>query len=76
MRARQVARSWASFRHVGKSVAMPLLISAFLMVLPIVIWGAPTGRGLRTQPVSNMRGVLVMGMRATWPAQRKGSLLL
>ncbi len=49
---------------------MPLLIKAFLMVLPIVIWGAPTGRVFRTQPVSNMRGVLVIGMRATWPAQR------
>ena len=31
----------------------------------MVIWGAPMSLLFGTQPVINMRGILVMGMRAT-----------
>jgi hypothetical protein len=57
--------------HSSKSFEMPLLLSAFSNVLPKVIRGQPIGRECDTQPVSNCRGVRLMGMRATWPAQRR-----
>ena len=49
---------------------MPLLLSAFSNVLPQVICGQPIGRECDTKPVSNCRGARLMGVRATWPAQR------
>ena len=50
---------------------MPLLADAFTSVLPHVICGQPVGRECATQLVSNCRGARLMGIRATWPAQRR-----
>jgi hypothetical protein len=38
------------------------------------ISGNSIGRGCSTQPVSSCRGARFMGMRATWPAQRRTRL--
>jgi len=53
------------------SSKIPLLLSAFSNVLPRVICGQPIGRECDTQPGSNCRGAQLMGIRATWPAQRR-----
>ena len=63
-----VGAEWANSRHCGlsramalhveKSVEKPLRFSAFLSVRPKFVSGHPTGKSL-------------MGMRATWPAQRR-----
>ena len=39
-----------------------------------IICGQPIGRECDTQPVSNCRGARLMGIRATWPAQRRTRL--
>jgi hypothetical protein len=60
--------------HPSNSFEMPLLLSAFPNVLPKVICGQPIGREFDTQPVSNCRGARLMGpmgIRVTWPAQRR-----
>ena len=57
--------------HSSNSLEMPLLASAFSSVLPHVICGQPTGRECASQLVSNCRGARLMGIRATWPAQRR-----
>ena len=60
--------------HVAKSVGRPLRFSAFLSGRPKFISGNPIGRGCATQPVSSCHGARFMGMRATWPAQRRTRL--
>ena len=75
---------WVSSRHRGlsraralhaaKSVGRWLRFRAFLSVRPKFISGHPIGRGCATQPVSSCRGARLMGMRATWPAQRRTRL--
>ena len=57
--------------HSSKSLEMPLLLSAFSNVLPQVICGKSIGRECDTHPVSNCRGTRLMGIFATWPAQRR-----
>jgi hypothetical protein len=79
-----VCVEWVSSRHRGLSRAMALHVakslgrsvrfSAFLSVRPKFISGHPIGRGCATQPVSNCRGTRFMGMRATWPDQRRTQL--
>jgi len=63
-------QSLAMAIHSSNSFEMPLLLSALSNVLPQVICGQPIGRECDTQPVSNCRGARLMGIRATWPAQR------
>ena len=75
---------WVSSRHRGlsraralhaaKSVGRCLRFRAFLSVRPKFISGRPIGRGCATRPVSSCRGARLMGMRATWPAQRRTRL--
>ena len=43
----------------------------FLERAPKFISGHPIGRGCATQPASSCRGARLMGMRVTWPAQRR-----
>jgi len=50
-------------------------LSAFSNVLPQVIRGKSIGRECDTQPVSNCRGARLMGVRATWPAQKKDPIM-
>jgi hypothetical protein len=75
-----VGVEWASSRHrglsrtmalqVAKSVGRSVRSSAFLGVRPNFISGQPIGRGCTTQPVSSCRGARLMGIRATWRAER------
>ena len=84
MEGQGVGEAWVNDRHRGlsftmvlhalNSVGRPLRRSAFLSVRPQVICGHPTGRGCATHPVSSCRGARLMGMRATWPAQRRTRL--
>jgi len=55
----------------SNSLEMPLLDSAFSSVLPHVICGQPIGRECATKLVSSCRGARLLGIRATWPAQRR-----
>ena len=65
--------SFAMAIHSLKSLEMPLLASAFSSALPHVICGQPTGRECATPLANNCRGARLMGIRATWPAQRRSS---
>ena len=75
-----VGVGWFSSRHhslsremefyVAKSVGRPLRFRVSLSVRPKVISGHLIGRECATQPVSSCRGARIMGIRATWPAQR------
>ena len=63
--------SSAMARHSLKLTGSPLHFKAFFDVRPHVISGHPFGLECATQPVSNCRGARVIGIRATWPAQRR-----
>jgi len=48
-----------------------LRAEVFSTALPQVICGQPAGRECATQLLSNCRGARLMGIHATWPAQRR-----